>query len=670
MDWVQPGTGFWNAGGNWSGGTSPNSQTVIARVLNGGVAEVNGSFSVGGLQIGAGSGVRILNSRSLSLYGNVDNDGFLELAGTGNNTVLNIESDLTFAGTGEFRYVGGNSTTVNRITGTFSANNTLTNASEHTIRAFDFANLGFNSININNQGLIVADGSGTTGGEFLVNARGGAGVNLTNTGTMRAENGGTLTITGSGGGAFDNTGGLIEALDASTVRFISGANITGGTLQTQGSGEFLVSSSAAIADVVNDATLRVLNASTLTAAGTIENLRSITLDGDGNNTVFSLSDDLTLTGPGEFRYIGGRNTSVNRIDGSFANDSTLTNAAGHTIRAFDSGNLGFGTINIDNHGLIVADGSGATAGEFVIDGRGVGTSVVNTGTLRAENGGTLTLSGAGTGAFDNTSGLIEALDASTVRLISGANITGGTLRSVGSGEIRASSTAAISDLINDSNFRITNNTSLTATGTIENLGSITLDNTGNSTVINLGGDLLLTGPGEIRYVGGSTTSVNRIAGAFAADSTLTNSADHTIRAFDSGDLGFGTINIDNQGLIVADGSGATPGELVVNGRSSSGVTVINTGTMRAENGGTLALSGAGGGQFDNAGGLIEALDASTVRLISSANVTGGTLRSVGSGEIRASSTAAISDLINDSNFRITNNTSLTATGTIENLGSI
>jgi len=34
------------------------------------------------------------------------------------------------------------------------------------------------------------------------------------------------------GGAFNNTGGTIEALDGSTVRLIGGAVITGGTLST------------------------------------------------------------------------------------------------------------------------------------------------------------------------------------------------------------------------------------------------------------------------------------------------------------------------------------------------------------------------------------------------------------------------------------------------------
>jgi len=423
VDWVNPGTGFWNTGANWSTGAFPNSQTVLARILNGGTAEINGTFSVGGLHVGNGSGVRLLNGNTFSLYGNVDNDGFLEIAGAGNNTVLNIQNNLSFAGSGEVRFVGGTSTTVSRITGSFSSNHTLTNAAGHTIRALDFANLGFNTININNQGLIVADGSGTSAGEFVVNGRSSSDVTVTNTGTMRAENAGTLTLSGSGGGRLDNTDGIIEALDASTVRLISGANITGGTLQSQGSGQFQVSGSAAISDLTNDSNFRILNNATLTAAGTIDNLGSITLDNTGNNTVMTLGGDLTLTGPGEVRYVGGASTTVNRITGNFSADSTLTNDAGHTIRAFDFANLGFGAINIDNQGLIVADGSGATPGELIVNGRSSsGVTVTNTGTMRAENGGTLTLSGSGGGQFDNTDGIIEATSGGTIARISNPTI--------------------------------------------------------------------------------------------------------------------------------------------------------------------------------------------------------------------------------------------------------
>ena len=51
---------------------------------------------------------------------------------------------------------------------------------------------------------------------------------LTNTGIMQASAGGLLRLTGNGGGDFNNSGGLIQALDGSEVQLTAGATINGG----------------------------------------------------------------------------------------------------------------------------------------------------------------------------------------------------------------------------------------------------------------------------------------------------------------------------------------------------------------------------------------------------------------------------------------------------------
>ena len=53
---------------------------------------------------------------------------------------------------------------------------------------------------------------------------------------MQASNGGVLLLVGAGGGVFNNTGGMIRALDGSEVRLATGAEITGGTLASAGTG--------------------------------------------------------------------------------------------------------------------------------------------------------------------------------------------------------------------------------------------------------------------------------------------------------------------------------------------------------------------------------------------------------------------------------------------------
>ncbi len=52
---------------------------------------------------------------------------------------------------------------------------------------------------------------------------------------MRASSGGTLELSGSGGGTFFNTG-TIEALAGSQVQLTNGAIVSGGTLSTTGDG--------------------------------------------------------------------------------------------------------------------------------------------------------------------------------------------------------------------------------------------------------------------------------------------------------------------------------------------------------------------------------------------------------------------------------------------------
>jgi len=59
---------------------------------------------------------------------------------------------------------------------------------------------------------------------------------MINTGTLRRPMARRLQLSGTNGGAFNNAGGTIRALDGSTVRLSGGAVITGGTLSTAGSG--------------------------------------------------------------------------------------------------------------------------------------------------------------------------------------------------------------------------------------------------------------------------------------------------------------------------------------------------------------------------------------------------------------------------------------------------
>ena len=83
-----------------------------------------------------------------------------------------------------------------------------------------------------------------------------------------------------------------------------------------------------------------------------------------------------------------------------------------------------------------------------------------------------------------------------------------------------------------------------------------------------------------------------------------------------------------QGLIDANVDGET---LIIDAGFSF---FTNNGTLRASNGGILELRDAGGFDFDNVGGTIEALNDSEVLLTANARIEGGVLETDGSGQFR------------------------------------
>ena len=244
------------------------------------------------------------------------------------------------------------------------------------------------------------------------------------------------------------------------------------------------------------------------------------------------------------------------------------------------------------------------------------------------------LTGNGGGAFDNTSGTIEAQNGSAVRLVSGAAITGGTLTTSGTGVITTPVGGAVQEtatlngvtIASGSQFVGADNSATTLVGTISNSGTLSLASTGQAADFVISGEVTLTGSGVMQF---SNSLSNRVRGG--ASSRLINDVGHTIQG--SGQIGLDQIAITNAGLIVAN-------QPTVLGIGPNANGMINTGTLRASNGATLVLSGSNGGGFNNAGGTIEALDGSIVRLVEGAAITGGTLTTVGTGVIRTPSGGA------------------------------
>lgn len=654
--WTNDSGGLFSNAANWDNG-SPNGPGFNAIIDDGDSAvavTLDGSRTINHLTIGADDSLLFQNNITLTVAGNVTNDGLIQLNSVGNSTLLSFSGVgvQTLGGSGIFR-LGGNS--ANGIGGT----GTVANSATHTIEGA--GNIGRNTLGIVNNGLIRANISGTT---MTIDPSAVGG--LVNSGTIRAENGGSLVFTGNGGGLFDNDGGTIAALDGTSVRFNNNASITGGTLTSVGSGALFVDPSQTVSfgDLTQSGDLIIGNNSDLRLSGNIVNSGSISTNSVGNGTNLRIeSGGINLSGGGSINFQDG----AAGINGG-TSGSRITNVD-NLIRGF--GGIGQNSAAITNEasGVIQADVSGQS---LVLDPVATATdgndSFINDGILRASQGGQLVLTGNSGGNFTNNN-LIEALDLSTVLLTKGASITGGTLATSGSGEfvVDASQNAFLTDLSNTGTIVARNNSDLGISGSIQNSGLIRLTTVGNSTDLEIqGGGATISGGGIVSLEGNGARINSLVSG------TRFTNTDNIIH-------GFGSIGVDNTaitnaagGLIHANGGGT----LILNPVAESsiidlGASFVNDGILRASNGGTLQFTGSGGGNFTN-NHRIEALDGSIIELITNARITGGTLATSGTGEIRgrANQNFDIANLTLAGNLITENNSDLGVTGTINNTGSI
>jgi hypothetical protein len=515
------------------------------------------------------------------------------VAATSAGTDIELQGATIFAGNGNI--VLGIDNNNARINGT----GTLTNTANHTIQGR--GNIGFNTLGILNEGTINAD---QAGGVPYVDPS-AAGI-LDNNGIMRSSAGGLLQLSGGGGGLFENTGGMIQAIGAgSEVQLYSGASIVGGVLQAQAGG--LIRGNTSDDYFFTDVTfslgtqVRANNNSDFGVLGTITNLGTITMAATSAGTDIELQGDTAFIGGGEIVLGLGNNNA--RINGT----GTLTNGSCHTIRG--RGNVGFGTLAVFNaqNATIVADQPGAPL--FLDPIAGVG-SFDNRGLLAATDGGRLQLSGTGGGSFDNVGGIIRAGDGSEVQLLSNVSIDGGMIESQGSGLVRleTSQSATISNATILANSAINNNATLFLSGDITHSGNLSINATSAGTALSIDSILDLNGGGSIRMTGGNS----RILGT----GVLIN-RDHVISGI--GNIGFNQAAITNsaQGAIHADISGGT---LFIDPNAVLGF--VNDGVLRASGGGTLDLSGSGGGQFTfSDSSVVEALDGGSITHRSGAFLT-------------------------------------------------
>jgi len=240
--------------------------------------------------------------------------------------------------------------------------------------------------------------------------------------------------------------------------------------------------------VDSDDVLKIGNGRTFTVvsgteAGTIVNNGDVIVHNADSWTYLRINGNVTILGTGYLTLddpvtLRAFLTGVNSSD-------RLTNEAGHTIQGI--GRIGYNQMTLTNRGLIDPNGPNT----LIID---PSSDVINNGTLQSSNGGTLKLED---GTFDNTSGIIQALDDSIVQL-QDVSISGGILSTVGTGQILPQTTTTFEDITNAGNIIVNSGCKLYLESTFTNNGSIIVHNTGSDwTYLRINGNVTILGTGYL-----------------------------------------------------------------------------------------------------------------------------------------------------------------------------
>jgi RHS repeat-associated protein len=401
-------TGSWNLKDNGTiiGGTLNASEGAVLRALSG---TLSGVTVNGGLDLSSGE---------VTVTGGLTVNAALGLGNTAGTTYgrLSFQGSQTVDGTGSVLLGGSGSNGLVMTPGT-----TLTLGPNLTIHGKSGIVGGGPSSNNNivNQGTISADVGGSLYGLYL-------GSNWTNTGTIRAQNGGTInlegnfatarlgTVTTSGGtgtinldGTLANTGATLQLTAATGSWNLQGGTIVGGTLNASGGAALRALSGTLSGVTVNggldlsNGVVTVTDGLTVNAAVGLGNAAGITygqLSFRGSQTVGG-TGSLLLGGSGSNGLVTTPGTTLTLSPGltvhgknGVVDSSILVNQG--TISADAGGTIYLRNNSITNTGGIQAlYGGTVNAGRLTVDGSGF---------LASRSPSTITVSGNLVGATVNS----------------------------------------------------------------------------------------------------------------------------------------------------------------------------------------------------------------------------------------------------------------------------
>ena len=598
-----------------------------------------GAFNIG-ITGGSLAGTITQTDATITLSGTITQNAAWTFS-TSSTAQIALRAATTLNGNGTITLAGSGTPTISNT----NNSGTLTLGAGQTIQGFG----SLNPFALTNAGTVIANSSGKK-----LTVAGDASTVQVNTGFLKATDGGILELIRP----ITNTSGTILADGAASQVLLNNNSITNGTVSSANAGVISCTNAsggniAQLTNVVLNGAVNIAGSTTALSitdgslAGTISQSASsvVTLGGTINhNAAWTVT---TTTLPASKITIGSATTlngagSITLVASNIAcasSSARLTLASGQTIQ-------GYGTISsmaLTTAGTVNANVATRT---LTLAAYSSSVPIVNTGVLEATNGGILKL----WMAFTNTNGTILADGAGSKIQLFNAVITDGALTTINNGTAAWTSGpsptfAALRNVAFSGDMTIagatmsigitggslagtisqSDNTTVTLSGAITQNATWTLSPVSSSASIAIGGDTTLNGTGSLVLAGTGTPP--SISGSSAVRLTL--GAAHTVQ-------GFGSISapLTNGGTINANLAGKTIA------LSPTAGPLVNTGTLEATAGGTLAVNVAA---LTNTGGTVLA-DAATVTFTQTL-VTGGTLALRNGGQILFANGATASSAV-------------------------
>ena len=598
-----------------------------------------------GITVASGT-IIIENGQTLTLHGAIDNTGSISVDSTGDATYLYADaSNPTLSGGGTITLAdNANSIISSQVVGATLTNvdNTISGAG----RIVGDIVHGYITLALINEQKGVIDATGSNALLVSLNS-------FTNDGLLEATNPNALVNPGGliiNGTTVDGSGGGTVAASGSHVD-LQNATLLGGTLTTAAGGVIdTVSGSynnvfdGTSSAVNNTGSVVITDGSSLTLRGAIDNTGAISVNSTGDATyLYADASNATLSGGGTITLADNANSIISSqvVGATLTNVDNTISGAGRIVGDIVHGYITLALIN-EQKGVIDATGSNAllvSLNSFTNDGLLEATNpnaLVNPGGLII-NGTTVDGSGGGTVAASGSH-----VDLQNATLLGGTLTTaaGGVIDTV-SGSYNNVFDGTSSAVNNTGSVVITDGSSLTLRGAIDNTGAISVNSTGDATYLYAdASNATLSGGGTITLA----DNANSIISSQVVGATLTN-VDNTISGAGRivGDIVHGYITLalinEKQGIIDQVGNNLLtidPNSLtnagMIDAAGVGGIT-IDTGGASVTNTGTMEATGVGGlliqnTTVNNAGGLIVA-NGGGVNLQSTI-ITGGTLEAAGS----------------------------------------